>query len=66
MLAADRQRDANLEVLRGRDMLCFGHDWSGDPLSGLTAPDAPVRRRLTRPRPLDQLDRLSHPPGLGP
>ena len=20
-------------VLRGRDMLCFGHDWSGDPLS---------------------------------
>jgi glycosyltransferase involved in cell wall biosynthesis len=21
------------EVLRGRDMLCFGHDWSGDPLS---------------------------------
>ena len=21
------------DVLRGRDMLCFGHDWSGDPLS---------------------------------
>src|SRR5262249_11342303 len=20
-------------VLRGRDMLCFGHDWTGDPLS---------------------------------
>src|SRR5277367_3327566 len=20
-------------VLRGRDMICFGHDWSGDPLS---------------------------------
>ena len=21
------------DVLRGRDMLCFSHDWSGDPLS---------------------------------
>jgi glycosyltransferase involved in cell wall biosynthesis len=21
------------KILRGRDMLCFGHDWSGDPLS---------------------------------
>jgi glycosyltransferase involved in cell wall biosynthesis len=24
---------AAADVLRGRDMLCFGHDWSGDPLS---------------------------------
>src|SRR5436309_6723340 len=21
------------DSLRGRDMICFGHDWSGDPLS---------------------------------
>ncbi len=33
MLAADTHRDENLDVLRGRDMLCFGHAWSGDPLS---------------------------------
>src|SRR5262245_9199733 len=24
---------ANAAVLRGRDMLCFGHDFTGDPLS---------------------------------
>ena len=30
--AATNRRDV-AEVLRGRDMLCFGHDWSGDPLS---------------------------------
>ena len=24
---------ATANVLRGRDMFCFGHDWSGDPLS---------------------------------
>ena len=21
------------DLLRGRDMLCFSHDWNGDPLS---------------------------------
>lgn len=25
--------DAALRALRGRDMICFGHDWTGDPLS---------------------------------
>jgi glycosyltransferase involved in cell wall biosynthesis len=30
----DGSRAASTErALRGRDMLCFGHDWSGDPLS---------------------------------
>src|SRR5689334_13808561 len=30
----DVARDAGLEaVLRGREILCFSHDWSGDPLS---------------------------------
>ncbi|MGH7437656.1 MAG: glycosyltransferase [Polyangiaceae bacterium] len=33
MLAADTHRAEKPDVLRGRDMLCFGHDWSGDPLS---------------------------------
>src|ERR671925_489933 len=36
---ASESREANniakapASVLRGRDMLCFSHDWSGDPLS---------------------------------
>jgi glycosyltransferase involved in cell wall biosynthesis len=25
--------EANVDCLRGRDMLCFSHDWTGDPLS---------------------------------
>src|SRR4051812_14810945 len=25
--------DVESEALRGRDMLCFSHDWTGDPLS---------------------------------
>jgi glycosyltransferase involved in cell wall biosynthesis len=33
MQAADTNRRDVADVLRGRDMLCFGHDWSGDPLS---------------------------------
>src|SRR5690348_5598279 len=28
-----KQPETTKDVLRGRDMLCFGHDWSGDPLS---------------------------------
>ncbi len=30
---ATAARAAARDVLRGRDMLCFSHDWSGDPLS---------------------------------
>jgi glycosyltransferase involved in cell wall biosynthesis len=33
MESADGKRNESADVLRGRDMLCFGHDWSGDPLS---------------------------------
>ena len=29
----DSNCNLNLEVLHGRDMLCFSHDWNGDPLS---------------------------------
>ncbi|HEY0546875.1 MAG TPA: glycosyltransferase family 1 protein, partial [Pyrinomonadaceae bacterium] len=32
MLAATDLPDLS-NVLRGRDILCFSHDWSGDPLS---------------------------------
>src|SRR4051812_6557021 len=31
--AAVHPADANATTLRGRDMLCFSHDWGGDPLS---------------------------------
>jgi glycosyltransferase involved in cell wall biosynthesis len=27
------ESDVSARALRGRDMLCFGHDWTGDPLS---------------------------------
>jgi len=27
------QNEKNTKVLRGRDIVCFSHDWSGDPLS---------------------------------
>lgn len=30
---ASHASPAPSDVLRGRDMLCFGHDWTGDPLS---------------------------------
>ena len=36
MLVAEREKKnvvACSEVLRGRDILCFSHDWTGDPLS---------------------------------
>jgi glycosyltransferase involved in cell wall biosynthesis len=31
-LPSDRKNEAD-DLLRGRDMLCFSHDWNGDPLS---------------------------------
>ncbi|HEX8638242.1 MAG TPA: glycosyltransferase [Pyrinomonadaceae bacterium] len=36
MLVAEREQinvNASREILRGRDILCFSHDWTGDPLS---------------------------------
>jgi len=36
MLIADLERkktEIPSETLRGRDILCFSHDWTGDPLS---------------------------------
>jgi len=30
---SSKPETTRLDVLRGRDMICFGHDWSGDPLS---------------------------------
>ena len=36
MLIADIERkipETSLKALRGRDILCFSHDWTGDPLS---------------------------------
>src|SRR5271156_5197637 len=33
MESADAKRNGTADVLRGRDMICFSHDWSGDPLS---------------------------------
>jgi glycosyltransferase involved in cell wall biosynthesis len=36
MLIADLERkktETTSEILRGRDILCFSHDWTGDPLS---------------------------------
>src|SRR5918995_5983288 len=30
---AEVEAGAGADVLRGRDILCFSHDWSGDPLS---------------------------------
>src|SRR4051794_17686402 len=29
----DAPEAPSLELLRGRDMICFSHDWNGDPLS---------------------------------
>src|SRR5215510_12156048 len=31
--AAGSRMPPPMTMIRGRDMLCFGHDWSGDPLS---------------------------------
>lgn len=33
MMAADTAKEKRSETLRGRDILCFSHDWTGDPLS---------------------------------
>ncbi len=33
LLPANAMEELPLEYLRNRDMLCFSHDWSGDPLS---------------------------------
>src|SRR3954469_15138744 len=36
MLIADIERkkvETTSDILRGRDILCFSHDWTGDPLS---------------------------------
>jgi glycosyltransferase involved in cell wall biosynthesis len=33
MTAAKRSESVAAEELRGRDILCFSHDWTGDPLS---------------------------------
>lgn len=37
MLTADIEKSENLsserQILRGRDIVCFSHDWTGDPLS---------------------------------
>lgn len=34
MLVAELEtKEMNSDVLRGRDILCFSHDWTGDPLS---------------------------------
>ncbi len=36
MLIADiekKKTETNSDILRGRDILCFSHDWTGDPLS---------------------------------
>jgi glycosyltransferase involved in cell wall biosynthesis len=36
MLVAEKEKNnvvTHSEVLRGRDILCFSHDWTGDPLS---------------------------------
>ena len=30
---ATRAETENVPVLRGRDIVCFSHDWTGDPLS---------------------------------
>ena len=57
MEAADADRPETADVLRGRDMLCFGHDWSWRPPIE-DAPDAPSRAR--QPHPLDQLDRVPY------
>lgn len=32
-LASAKHSDADLKFLRGRDIVCFSHDWTGDPLS---------------------------------
>lgn len=32
-MAADTAKEKRSEALRGRDILCFSHDWTGDPLS---------------------------------
>jgi glycosyltransferase involved in cell wall biosynthesis len=31
--AAEKKQEAGTGVLQGRDILCFSHDWTGDPLS---------------------------------
>ena len=31
--AVNSQKKSSLDVLRGRDIVCFSHDWTGDPLS---------------------------------
>lgn len=33
MMAADTAKEKRSAALRGRDILCFSHDWTGDPLS---------------------------------
>ena len=35
MLVAEieKTKSENSQILRGRDILCFSHDWTGDPLS---------------------------------
>ena len=32
-LSGENKKPTNSDVLRGRDILCFSHDWTGDPLS---------------------------------
>lgn len=32
-LAGAKRSEPNLKFLRGRDIVCFSHDWTGDPLS---------------------------------
>lgn len=33
MLTAENKKNEETGILRGRDILCFSHDWTGDPLS---------------------------------